>query len=106
MSSDWLQDSGWTIALLNSRVVSLGNDSLLTGHHVAKTKCAHKVTILSLYNLMNAAFESSRLNNGMNFEAWLAKIEIRSLLFQSWSVAFKMEIDYLIFLRLIRSSNF
>lgn len=103
MSSDWLQDSGWTIALLNSRVVSLGNDSLLTGHDVAKTKCTHQVTILSLYNLMNATFESSGLNNGINFEAWLVKIEIRSLLFQSWSVAFKMEIDYLIFLRSIKS---
>ena len=52
---------------------------------------------------MNATFESSELNNGMNFEAWLVKIEIRSLLFQSWSVAFKMEIDYLIFLRSIKS---
>ena len=52
---------------------------------------------------MNATFESSGLNNGINFEAWLVKIEIRSLLFQSWSVAFKMEIDYLIFLRSIKS---
>lgn len=87
MSSDWLQDSGWTIALLNSRVVSLGNDSQLTGHHVAKTKCAHKVTILSLYNLMNAAFESSGLNNGMNFEAWCAGMETKSPQFQFRSIA-------------------
>ena len=32
---DWLEDSGWTIALSNAKVNSPGNQSLLTGHDVA-----------------------------------------------------------------------
>ena len=35
---DWLEDSGWTIALSNSGVTSSGNETLLTGHKVSKTK--------------------------------------------------------------------
>ena len=103
---DWLQDSGWTIALSNSGVTSSGNDSLLTGHDVANTKYAHQVTALTLYNLMNDAFEKSGLNNGVNFEAWRAEMEIKSPQFQFWSIALKIEMDYLMFLRSIRSSNF
>ena len=33
---DWLQNSGWTIALSNARVISSGNDLLLSGHDIAK----------------------------------------------------------------------
>ena len=35
---DLLEDSGWTVALSNSGIISPGNDALLTGHDVAKTK--------------------------------------------------------------------
>ena len=39
------------------------------------------MTVPTLYNLMNAAFENSALNNGMNFEAWTAEMEIHSFNF-------------------------
>ena len=58
---NWLQDSGWTIAHSNSGVTSQGSDSLLTGHNFANTKYAHQVTVPTLYNLINAAFENSGL---------------------------------------------
>ena len=57
---DWLQDSGWTTALLNTGVTSSGNDSILSGHKVGKTKYGHQVTALTLYQLMKDAFEQSK----------------------------------------------
>ena len=57
---DWLQDSGWTTALLNAGVTSSGNDSLLSGHEVGKTKYVHQVTALTLHQLMKDAFEQSK----------------------------------------------
>ena len=41
---DWLEDSGWTTALLNTGVTSPGNDSLYTGHAVSRTKYVQQVT--------------------------------------------------------------
>ena len=84
--SDRLQDS-WTVALSNSGVTSLGNDALLTGHDIANTKCTHQVTALTLYNMVNAAFENSGLNNGINFEAWHDEMEIKNPQFKFWSIA-------------------
>ena len=45
---DWLEDSGWTIALASSAVTTAGNDLLLKRHKVAKTKYAHRVTAMAL----------------------------------------------------------
>ena len=45
---NWLQDSGWTIALSNTGVTSSGNDSLLSGQDVAKTKYVQQVTASTL----------------------------------------------------------
>ena len=39
---NWLQGSGWTIALSNTGVTSSGNDSLLSGQDVAKNQVCSK----------------------------------------------------------------
>ena len=103
---DLLQDSGWTIALSNSGVTSPGNDSLLTGHNVAKTKYTHQVTALALHRLMKIAYENSSLKNEKSFETWRADMEKENPQFRFWSIVLKIEMDYLMFLRSIRSSNF
>ena len=104
---DWLQDSGWTTALSNAGVTSSGNDSLLSGHEVGKTKYVHQVTALTLYQLMKDAFEQSKKEDcTFNFAEWRASKELESPQFQFWSIALKMEMDYFLFLRSIRSSNF
>ena len=104
---DWLQDSGWTTALSNAGVKSSGNDSLLSGHEVGKTKYVHQVTALILYQLMKDAFEQSKKEDcTLNFEEWRASKELESPQFRFWSVALKMEMDYFLFLRSISSSNF
>ena len=40
---DILEKSGWTTALANANITSTGNEFLLSGHSVAKTKYAHKL---------------------------------------------------------------
>ena len=104
---DWIQDSGWPTALSNAGVTSSGNDSLLSGHEVGKTKYAHQVTALTLYQLMKDAFEQSKKEDcTLNFAEWHASKELESPQFQFWSIALKMKMDYFLFLRSIRSSNF
>ena len=76
---DWLQDSGWTTALSNAGVASPGNDSLLSGHEVGKTKYAHQVIALTLYQLMKDAFEQSKKEDcTLNFAEWRAFKELES----------------------------
>ena len=104
---DWLQDSGWTTALSSAGVTSSGNDSLLSGHEVGKTKYVHQVTALTLYQLMKDAFEQSKMKDcTLSFAEWRASKELESPQFQFWSFALKMEMDYFLFLRSRRSSNF
>ena len=78
---DWLQDTGWTIALSNSGVTTSGNDSLLSGHDVAATKYVHHVTACTLYNLMKQAFQQSKCDTGreqrnLTFEQWREQMEL------------------------------
>ena len=104
---DWLHDSGWHIALPNAGVKSSGNDSLLSGHFVPKTKYVHQVTTSTLCRLITNAFEHSKEKGcTLDFVEWRASYELRNPQFQIWSAALKMEMDSLLFLRSIRSSNF
>ena len=106
---DWHEDNGWTIALSNAKVTSSGNQSLLTGHDVAQTKYVHQVTTCCLYQLLHAAFSISTESAGdrtILFDNWRSGMEKKSVQFQFWSVALKMELDYLLFLRSIRSGDF
>ena len=77
---DWLQDSGWTTALLNTGVTSSGNDSILSGHKVGKTKYGYQVTALTLYQFMKDAFEQSKKGGCTLIAEWRAskKLEVNS----------------------------
>ena len=101
---DWLEDSGWLTALSNADVTSPGNDSLCTGHSVAISKYAHQVTAKALYFLMRNAYHQSLSQK--SFEEWRAEMESCSPQFQFWSVALRMQLDYLLFMRSIRTANF
>ena len=82
---DWLHDSGWTIALPNAGVKSSGNDSLLSGHDVPKTKYVHQVTSSILCRLMTNAFEHSKEKGcTLDFVEWRASYELRNPQFQIW----------------------
>ena len=56
---NWLQNSGWKIALSNREVTSSVNYSLLTDHDVAERKYIYQVTALALHHHMNAPFEKA-----------------------------------------------
>ena len=108
---DWLQDSGWLTSLSNAGVTSPVNESLLTGHNIAPSKYAHQITAKVSYQLMLPAFKS--LNEGYSedkreqrFQEWCDKMKERSPQFQFWHTALLMEMDYLLFLRSIRSRKF
>ena len=111
-----LQDSGWTIALPNSGVTTSANDSLLSGHDVAATKYVYQVTACTFYNLMKQAFQQSKCDTGreqrnLTFEQmeknkWREQMELLYPEFQFCSIALKMQMDYLLFLRSIQSRKF
>ena len=93
---DWLQDR---------------DGSLLTGHNIAPSKYAQEVTVKVLYKLMLCVFKIlnecySEDEREQRFREWCDKMKERSPQFQFWHTALLMEMDYLIFLRSIRSRNF
>ena len=90
----------------NSGITSSGNDSLLTGHDVAQSKYMHQVTAMALHRLMKSAYDNRTPKNANSFEIWRAEMEKENPQFKFWSFALKMEMDYLTFLRSIRSADF
>ena len=107
---DLLEDSGWTFALSNSGITSPRNDAFLTVHDVAKTKYMHQVTALALHQLMVSSYdkyiESKSSTDPPNFGEWKTIMESAYPQFQFWSIALNMVVDYLIFLRSIRTGDF
>ena len=86
---DLLEDSGWTVTLSNSGIISPGNDALLTGHDA---KYMHQVAALALNQLMVSSYDKY--------------IESKSYSqFPFWSTVLNMQLDYLISLRLIRTED-
>ena len=106
---DLLEDSGWTVALSNSGITSPENDALLTGH-VVKTKYMHQMTAFTLHQLMVSSYdkfiESKSSTDPPNFSEWKTIMESAYPQFQFWSTVLNMQLDYLIFLRLIGTGDF
>ncbi len=51
---DWLQESGWTNALVQANIASPGKaDAFLKASHVTWTRHAHQVTACCLYSLLH-----------------------------------------------------
>ena len=46
---DWLQGSGWVEALVQAEITTAGTADSLCAAHVARTRCAHQVTVVALY---------------------------------------------------------
>ena len=54
---DWLEDSGWTDALIQANIASSGTaDSFIRANHVTKTRHAHQVTDATLHTLLKQAY--------------------------------------------------
>ena len=103
---DWLADRGWTVALSNANVSTTGNQSLVSGHDVARTKYCHQVTACALHQLMYGSFETGHRGDDISFDTWRSEMQVKSPQFHFWSLALKMQLDYLLFLHSIRSGDF
>ena len=107
---DLLEDSGWTVALLNSEITSPGNDAFLTCHDVAKTKYLQQVTVLALHQLMVPSYDkyikSKSSTDPPNFGESKTILESAYPQSKFCSTVLNMQLDYLIFLRSIRTGDF
>ena len=76
---DWLENSGWTDALIQANITSSGTaDSFIRASHVTKTRHAHRVTAATLHTLLKQAYSEDFTPNDGNttqpddevFEEW------------------------------------
>ena len=101
-----LGGSGWLSIVSNAKVTGPGNQYLLTGKEVAKTKYVHQVTACVLYRLMKCVYKADVERADMTFDSWGTNMEKISPQFQYWSIPLKMEMALFLFTRSIRSRNF
>ena len=102
---DWLEDSGWTNALVQADIASSGTaNSFIHATHVTKTRHAHQVTAASLYVLLQRAYSEDCTSDDPNsmqldsptFEEWCIQRSEASAHFDYW-------LKTLLLLRYIRS---
>ena len=81
-----LEDRGGTTALSNAGITTPGNDALLTGYAVGKSKYMHQVTARALHQLMVCAYikwiESNSTNSPPSLKESRASIEQQKPKFQ------------------------
>ena len=75
---DWLDESGWTAALVEANVATPGTaESFIKATSVTRSRRAHQVTASSLYVLLQKAYAkySEGLNDGddLLFDDWCAQ---------------------------------
>ena len=106
---DWLEDSGWTHALVQANIASPGTaDSFLHASHVTKTRHAHQVTAASLYKLLRQAYDEHCTPEAtpLSFEDWCAQRVEQSVNFDYWLKTLSLEILMLLYVRALREGNF
>jgi hypothetical protein len=102
---DILDGSGWTTVLAEADVVSSGiAQSLLKASHVMRTRYAHQVTLLSLYNLQLQAYNLSQTEK--TFEEWKNFLKDKSPTFFYWDLIMHLEARILVFVRAHRIKDF
>ena len=102
---DVLEGSGWTSALIESEVASSGTaDSFLKVSHLARTRHAHQVTVLTLWKLRKVAYQQSGTNQSE--AAWIDDMQKRSPTFMYWDFILRYETLILIFVRAHREKDF
>ena len=108
---EWLEDSGWTHALIQADIASAGTaDSFLKASHVTKTRRAHQITACSLYILLQAAYAEYIVSCSggviLEFEGWCDKMSTDKPHFHFWYLTLLLQLDILTFIRSVREGNF
>ena len=90
MLGRWLEDSGWTSALVQANITMTGKaDVMLSASHVTRTRYAHQVTAASLYVLQMNAYEAYLRSNyeesePLDFQQWTDKQSSEFPQFSKW----------------------
>ncbi len=110
---DWLEDSGWTSALVQANIAGTGTaDSFIKASHVTKTRHDHQVTGASLHTLLHrayTAYTSEAIQAGtevLSLERWCEVRAQESVQFSHWLTTLSLEITLLLFIRSLREGNF
>ncbi|KAJ8380702.1 hypothetical protein SKAU_G00014800 [Synaphobranchus kaupii] len=106
---DWLEDSGWTNALVQAEIASPGTaDSFIHARHVTKTRHAHQLTAASLYNLLHQAYNQHCTSEAVppTFEEWCLQRVSESVHFNYWLKTLSLEVLMLMYIRSLREGNF
>ena len=108
---DWLEDSGWTNALVQADIASSGTaDSFIRASHVTKTRHAHQVTCACLYILLDRAYREGSMPTDTGtmptFEEWCTQRAAESMHFNCWLKTLSLELLLLRYIRSIREANF
>ena len=114
----WLDDSGWTKALVQVEIASCGTaDSFIAATHVTKTRHAHEVTAACLYVLIQRAYTGYSTSIGPNqneadeevalsFQEWCLIRANKCAQFNYWMKTFSLELLLLVYIRSICEGNF
>lgn len=106
---DFLEDSGWTVALNDAGIASSGTaDSFLKAAHLTRTRHAHQVSMLALAKLQREAWQKFASSNSddISFEMWQQNMSSKSPTFLYWDLILEFEMMTLIFIRAHRINNF
>ena len=109
---DYLKGSGWTSALVQADVATLGTaDSFLKVLHITCTRRVHQRTLTSLFILKRRAYENYGLTLEENeiavlFETWCKQRASGSPHFRCWEIVMEMESCILTFVRSLQKRNF
>ena len=103
---DLLEASGWTAALADAGISSLGTaESHLKVSYLAKTRLVYQITLAALYKLLCDAFE--QLDGEANtFNTWQTEMAKSSPAIKFWYMIMELELAILAFVRAHRENNF
>ena len=106
---NWLEDSGWTSALVQANIASTGTaDSFIKASHVTKTRYAHQATAASLHTLLHKAYSeytseaTAAGTEVLSLETWCEMRSQESVQFGYWLKTMSLEITLLLFIRSFR----
>ena len=107
---DWLEDSGWTNALVQADIASSGiANSFIQASHVTKTRHAQQVTAASLYILLQQAYSEDCACSNIAippFEEWCVQQAKASVHFDFWFKTLSLQLLLLRFIRSLCEGNF
>ena len=108
---EWLEDCGWTAALVDANITYGTADSFLKASSVTCTRRAHQITACSLYTLLVRAYDAYEeiVHHGdtvLSFKDWCDKRKSDSPQFYFWYMAMQLEFLLLTFVRSLRQADF